>query len=217
MLSGPQLLEVYGWLRETAERLADPSHQQLLEELEQPAALGWDHGWTARAPLRAFANRSIVQRALVRPDCLAAERQPDLDTAIVEHRRISWSATSRWAPSPTAPTAPFGSGRCRCCSTPSPGTWPMRRQPRPGARADPHRTARSPPLAAARRGNRRSEEAHPQALQRLERLLQLCGGIYFGDDLEAQLRSGQPRGRSRERQTGHPALFLPGLVLRLHP
>jgi hypothetical protein len=55
-------------------------------------------------------------------------------------------------------------------------------------------------LRRSERGNRRSDDSHQQALARLQTLLHPRGGIYFGDDLAAQLRLCHPRGRSRERE-----------------
>jgi hypothetical protein len=47
-------------------------------------------------------------------------------------------------------------------------------------------------LRRSERGNRRSDEAHSQALRRLELLLHHSGGIYFGNDLKTQLRLASP-------------------------
>ena len=55
-------------------------------------------------------------------------------------------------------------------------------------------------LRRSERGNRRSDEAHSQALRRLELLLHHSGGIYFGDDLAAQLRLASPNARIRAKQ-----------------
>ena len=55
-------------------------------------------------------------------------------------------------------------------------------------------------LRRSERGTRRGDDAHAQALKRLELLLHHSGGIYFGDDLAAQLRLCHPRGRSREQE-----------------
>ena len=55
-------------------------------------------------------------------------------------------------------------------------------------------------LRRSERGNRRSEEAHLQALKRLELLLHHSGGIYFGDNLEAQLLLCSPNARIRAKQ-----------------
>ncbi len=77
-----------GVVREAVARLADPTAQDLLEELEQ--RLQWGGiAIDATPPVRAFANRSIVSSALVRDDSLAVERQAEqLEAAIVERRRL---------------------------------------------------------------------------------------------------------------------------------
>ncbi|MEB3354192.1 MAG: ATP-binding protein, partial [Cyanobacteriota bacterium] len=67
LLSAPRLREVHGVVREAVARLADPTAQDLLEELEQ--RLQWGGiAIDATPPVRAFANRSIVSSALVRAD-----------------------------------------------------------------------------------------------------------------------------------------------------
>jgi hypothetical protein len=55
-------------------------------------------------------------------------------------------------------------------------------------------------LRRSERGNRRSDEAHSQALRRLELLLHHSGGIYFGHDLKSQLRLASPNARIRAKQ-----------------
>ena len=55
-------------------------------------------------------------------------------------------------------------------------------------------------LRRSEQGNRRSDEAHSQALRRLELLLHHSGGIYFGSDLKTQLRLASPNARIRAKQ-----------------
>ena len=55
-------------------------------------------------------------------------------------------------------------------------------------------------LRRTEQGNRRSDEAHSQALRRLELLLHHSGGIYFGNDLKSQLRLASPNARIRAKQ-----------------
>jgi hypothetical protein len=55
-------------------------------------------------------------------------------------------------------------------------------------------------LRRSEQGNRRSDEAHRQALRRLELLLHHSGGIYFGNDLKTQLRLASPNARIRTKQ-----------------
>ena len=51
-----------------------------------------------------------------------------------------------------------------------------------------------------RAGNRRNDEAHSQALRRLELLLHHSGGIYFCNDHKTQLRLSTPNARIRAKQ-----------------
>ncbi len=182
-------------------RLADPSAQDLLAELEQQLAWG---GIPVKAtmPVRAFANRSIVSSALVRPDSLAAERQAEaLETAIVERRRIE---LERYASVASFADGPSGLFR----------VWPLQllfhtigwylvyEEEAIGTGVGLIRSERLDRLALRRseRGNRRSDEAHAQALRRLDLLLHHSGGIDFGHDLRTQQRLSSPNARLRARQ-----------------
>jgi hypothetical protein len=152
--------------------------------------------------VRAFANRSIVSTALVRPDSLAAERQAEaLETAIVERRRIE---LERYVSVGSFADSPNGSFR----------VWPLQllfhnigwylvfEEDAIGTGVGLIRSERIDRLALRRseRGNRRSDEAHSQALRRLELLLHHSGGIYFGHDLKSQLRLASPNARIRVKQ-----------------
>ena len=201
LLSAPRLREIHGVVSQAAGRLADPSAQDLLAELEQRLAWG---GIPVKAtmPVRAFANRSIVSSALVRPDSLAAERQAEaLETAIVERRRIE---LERYASVACFADGPSGLFR----------VWPLQllfhtigwylvyEEEAIGTGVGLIRSERLDRLALRRseRGNRRSDEAHAQALRRLDLLLHHSGGIYFGHDLRTQLRLSSPNARLRARQ-----------------
>lgn len=204
LLSAHRLREIHGVVSQAAGRLADPTAQDLLSELQQ--RLTWAGIETDDAmPVRAFANRSIVSTALVRPDCLAAERQAEaLETAIVERRRIE---LERYVSVGSFPDSPNGSFR----------VWPLQllfhnigwylvyEEDAIGTGVGLIRSERIDRLALRRseRGNRRGDDAHAQALRRLELLLHHSGGIYFGDDLTAQLRlaSSTPRLRARQLVT----------------
>ena len=200
LLSAHRLREIHGVVSQAAGRLADPSAQDLLAELEQ--RLYWG-GITVEmaTPVRAFANRSIVSSALVRPDCLAAERQAEaLETAIVERRRIE---LERYASVASFADSPSGLFR----------VWPLQllfhnigwylvyEEDAIGTGVGLIRSERLDRLALRRseRRTRRTDEAHAQALQRLEQLLHHSGGIYFGHDLQAQLRLASPNARMRAR------------------
>ena len=201
LLSANRLREVHGVVSQAAGRLADPSAQDLLEEIEQRLQWGGiepDH----RAPVRAFANRSMVSSALVRPDSLAVERQAELlETAIVERRRIE---LERYASVASFADSPIGSFRA----------WPLQllfhtigwylvyEEDSVGSAMGLIRTERLDRLALRRseRGYRRSDEAHLLALDRLNTLLHWSGGIYFGDNLEAQLALTTGSAKARQQQ-----------------
>ena len=201
LLSAPRLREIHGVVSQAAGRLADPSAQDLLAELEQRLRWGGIAVESA-TPVRAFANRSIVSSALVRPDSLASERQAEaLETAIVERRRIE---LERYASVGSFADSPAGSFR----------VWPLQllfhtigwylvfEDDAIGTGVGLIRCERLDRLALRRseRGNRRSDGAHSQALRRLDLLLHHSGGIYFGNDLNAQLRLASPNPRLRARQ-----------------
>ena len=201
LLSAYRLREIHGVVSQAAGRLADPTAQDLLRELEQRLTWG-GIAVDGIPPVRAFANRSIVSSALVRPDSLAAERQAEaLETAIVERRRIE---LERYASVASFPGSPLGSLR----------VWPLQllfhtiawylvfEEDCPGLPEGLIRCERLDRLALRRseRGTRRPGESHQHALHRLQTLLHHSGGIYFGDDLAAQQRLCHPRGRSRERE-----------------
>jgi hypothetical protein len=54
-------------------------------------------------------------------------------------------------------------------------------------------------LRRSERGYRRSDDAHRSALQRLDILLRYSGGIYFGDNLEAQLQLCSAAAKTRAK------------------
>ncbi|MEB3348580.1 MAG: hypothetical protein VKO00_00990, partial [Cyanobacteriota bacterium] len=200
LLSAHRLREIHGVVSQAAGRLADPTAQDLLRELEQRLTWG-GIAVDGTTPVRAFANRSIVSTALVRPDSLAAERQAEaLETAIVKRGRIE---LERYATVGSFADSPNGSFR----------VWPLQllfhnigwylvfEEDAIGTGVGLIRSERIDRLALRRseRGNRRGDDAHAQALKRLELLLHHSGGIYFGDNLEAQLRLASPSARLRAR------------------
>jgi predicted kinase len=202
LLSAPRLREIHGVVSQAAGRLADPTAQDLLAELEQRLQWGGIR-LDGSPPVRAFANRSIVSAALVRPDSLAAERQAEtLERAIVERRRIE---LERFASVAAFPDSPRGSFR----------VWPLQllfhtigwylvfEEDAIGHAAGLIRTERLDRLALRRSesGYRREPEAHQRALDRLEVLLHLSGGIYFGDNLAAQLQLCSTRTRAKALTT----------------
>jgi predicted kinase len=189
LLSAQRLQEVHGVIQQAAGRLEDPTAQDLLEVVEQ--RLQW--GGLAlhqKPPVRAFANRSIIRADLLRSDSLASPRQAEqLEAAISDHRRIQ---LDRYLSVASFANSPQGSLR----------VWPLQllfhniawylvyEEDAVGREQGLIRTERLDRLAFRQqeRGYRRSDEAHEAAIHRLQRLLHYCGGIYFGDDLNAQLR-----------------------------
>ena len=202
LLSAQRLREIHGVVSQAAGRLADPTAQDLLRELER--RLHWGGIDTERLPpVRAFANRSIIAPSLLRPDSLAAERQAErLETAITERRRIQ---LERYATVASFPGSPRGTLR----------VWPLQllfhtiawylvfEDDNPGQEEGLIRCERLDRLALRRseRGYRRTDDSHQDALDRLQLLLHHSGGLYFGDDLAAQLRLCRSRGRERELRT----------------
>ncbi len=188
VLPAARLQELHNVLRQSAGRLADPSAQNLLAELDE--RLGWA-GISANgvAPVRSYARHAVVDTKLVRRDSLAAPRRADaIEAAIVEHRRVlleRYPGVGSFADSPA--------GELR--------VWPLQlifhnvgwyllyEEDQVGHEQGLIRSERLDRLALRRSdgGLRRSTEKQAAALARLERLLHHSGGIYFGADLEQQL------------------------------
>ena len=188
VLSPARLREVHNVVQQAAGRLADPSAQDLLAELDE--RLGWA-GISADGlpPVRSYARHAVVDTQLVRRDSLAAPRRAEaIEAAIVEHRRVllqRYLGVGSFAGSPA--------GELR--------VWPLQlifhnvgwyllfEEDQVGREQGLIRSERLDRLAMARGDGdlRRNSEQHADALNRLERLLHHSGGIYFGSDLEQQL------------------------------
>ena len=188
VLSPARLREVHNVVQQAAGRLADPSAQDLLAELDE--RLGWA-GISADGlpPVRSYARHAVVDTQLVRRDSLAAPRRAEaIEAAIVEHRRVllqRYPGVGSFAGSPA--------GELR--------VWPLQlifhnvgwyllfEEDQVGREQGLIRSERLDRLAMARGDGdlRRNSEQHADALNRLERLLHHSGGIYFGSDLEQQL------------------------------
>ncbi len=204
LLSAQRLREIHGVVSQAAGRLGDPSAQDLLIELEQRLRWGGISP-EASTPVRTYANHSVVDAALVRPDSLAADRHgyrqaEAIETAILEHRRV---VLERYSSGASFPESPVGELR----------VWPLQLVfhtigwyllYEEDAVAQPHgliRTERLDRLALRRSEsrNRRSNEVHKQAVERAGRLLHLSGGIYCGDDLSEQLALAGASAKTRAR------------------
>ena len=188
VLSPARLREVHNVVQQAAGRLADPSAQDLLSELDE--RLGWA-GITADGlpPVRSYARHAVVDTQLVRRDSLAAPRRAEaIEAAIVEHRRVllqRYPGVGSFADSPA--------GELR--------VWPLQlifhnvgwyllfEEDQVGREQGLIRSERLDRLAMAHGDGdlRRNPEQHSAAINRLERLLHHSGGIYFGSDLEQQL------------------------------
>ena len=218
VLSAPRLREIQALVQQAAGRLADPSAQPLLVELEQ--RLAWAGLDQPTPPLRLYARHGVVDTALVRRESLAAPRGAEaIERAIAQRRRLLLNRFSS-AGSHGGTTIGDGSGEWR--------VWPLQlifhhvgwylcveedvigqehgliRCERLDRLALQSISARSGSLhSGPSDGLRRSPERQHAALQRLERLLHHSGGIHFGDDIKAQLAlaSSSPRARSGLLQT----------------
>ncbi len=191
LLTAPRLLELHGLVRQAAQRLQDPSAQDLLREFDERlrwAGLEVDDV----PPVRAYANRSIVGTEHVPGDSLAVAHQAEkLESAILAGERVVleryWDA-ARFDDQPQIRESLM--------------VWPLQllfhnigwylafevdRVAGPGL----IRTERLDRLRWVQ-VDRRGREARPveqrrQAIERLTTLLHHCSGIFFGDDLQAQL------------------------------
>ncbi len=187
VLPAARLREVHQVVSQAALRLEDPTALDLLAELEE--RLRW--GGVLRddaLPLRAFANRSIVQRDRVRRDSLAIPEQAEkLEVAITEGRRVLLERFSD--------AASFEDG-----PEPVQRVWPLQllfhnigwylayEEDAVGHRHGLIRTERLDRLALRQVDSsaRRPLEQRRRSLERLTRLMELSGGIHFGDDAALQ-------------------------------
>jgi predicted kinase len=200
VMPAARLQELHNVLRQSAGRLADPSAQNLLAELDE--RLGWA-GISANgvAPVRSYARHAVVDTKLVRRDSLAAARRADaIEAAIVEHRRVllqRYPGVGSFADSPE--------GELR--------VWPLQlifhnvgwyllfEEDQVGHEQGLIRSERLDRLASPLSNGdlRRSPEEHAASISRLERLLHHSGGIYFGADLEQQLAIASPSAQRRSQ------------------
>ena len=200
VLPVPRLRELHHLVRQSAGRLADPSAQDLLAELDE--RLAWAGISTdGMAPVRSYARHAVVDTALVRRESLAAPRRAEaIEAAIVARRRVlleRFPGVGSFADSPASELR----------------VWPLQlifhnvgwyllfEEDFIGQEQGLIRSERLDRLALRRRGGdlRRSSEDHAGTLRRLERLLHHSGGIYFGTDLEQQLAVASPTAQRRSQ------------------
>ena len=189
VLSAARLREVHQVVRQAASRLGDPSAQDLLAELDE--RLRW--GGVLREdelPIRSFANRSIVHPDLIRRDSLAVPEQAEkLEAAIASGQRVLLERFSDAAHHGEEPKKPIH-------------VWPLQllfhnigwyvayEDDAVGRECGLIRTERLDRLALRRvdTGYCRTPEQRAEGLRRLARLMELSGGIYFGNDAALQVQ-----------------------------
>lgn len=193
LLSADQLLEVHSLLKASMGRLSDASQKPLLLSLEgRLRRAGLLDG---SAPRRPHGRRALAHRAFTeeRSGTLASREQSErIERAIKERRRVELRHL------PDVPKDARGhqgnDGRFRA--------WPLQllfhniswylafETFAVGTEEGVIRALRVDRLQLLGNdgGQRRPQEAdHERALTRLERLLHVCGGLWFGTSLEGQL------------------------------
>ena len=201
LLSAPRLREVHQVITQAAGRLGDPTAQDLLSELDE--RLRWGGVLPDdEPPVRAFANRSIVHPELVRQGSLAVPQQAErLEAAISAGQRILMERF--------ADAAQFASG-----PVPPLRVWPLQlvfhnigwylayELDAVGRDHGLIRTERLDRLALRQvdSGFRRTTQERQRSVERLSTLMEVSGGIYFGDDPEAQQRLITATGDARQAE-----------------
>lgn len=190
VLSAARLREVHNVVAQSAKRLGDPTAQDLLAELDE--RLRWG-GVLADddIPVRVFANRSIVHPDLVRRDSLANPLQAEkLEEAIAANQRVR---LERFSEQQAATFDDTVTGELK--------VWPLQlvfhnigwylayEEDAVGYGCGLIRTERLDRLALTNvySGLIRPAEARRLGVERLNRLMEMSGGIYFGDAIKAQL------------------------------
>ena len=190
VLPASRLRDVHHVITQAVTRLGDPTAELLQGELEERLRWGGLLGEKDKGmPLRVFANRSIVHPDLIRPDSLANPKQAErLEEAIASNHRVVLERFSA--------AAQFENSYSKDLHI-----WPLQLifhnigwylafeedtvgQERGGL----IRTERLDRLALRQvdKGLPRPSSARANAVERLNRLLEISGGIYFGEDVNAQ-------------------------------
>ena len=200
LLSAPRLVEIHGVVQHVAQRLGDPTAQDLLDELEQRLSWGGIEV-TATPPLRTYLDGAHPGAESQQQGTLAEPREAErIETAILEHRRVRLLRQSTFGGSDNR------GEEIRAWPLQlvfSAGLWHLAWEDdaigRPHGLLQSERLEQLVFLQAEPRG-RRNESDHSTALARLQRLLHHCGGIELGDDLTAQEGLCQPSSEQRRRQ-----------------
>jgi predicted kinase len=197
LLSADQLLQLHAQLKASQDRLSDQSQKPLLltleERLQRTGILSADgNPDRLRQPRRALAHRSYTEE---KPGTLSSlELSPRVERAIRDRRRVWLRHTPDVVDEQRRKRGDDGSFRA----------WPLQLifhniswylafATFPIGRNDGLgliRVLRLDRLVLTKEdGNvrRSSEQEHAHALERLERLMDVCGGVYFGESIEDQL------------------------------
>jgi hypothetical protein len=190
------LREVHQVVSQAAVRLGDPTAQDLLAELDE--RLRWGGVLCEDAlPVRVFANRSIVHPDMVRRDSLAVPQQAErLEAAITAGQRVVLERLSGSAQFEESPPELMR-------------VWPLQllfhnigwylayEEDAVGREYGLIRTERLDRLGLRQvdSGFTRPVGARRAGIERLTRLMERSGGIYFGEqaDLQEQVASADPQ------------------------
>ena len=189
VLSAARLREVHQVISLAASRLSDPIAQNLIEELEE--RLRWsgilNHD---QIPVRTYANRSIVHPDLVRHDSLAIPQNAErLEVAIINRERVLLERFIDAAKYDTDASKELN-------------IWPLQflfhniawylayEEVAIGKEHGLIKTERLDRLSLRKidTGFCRSDDIHTSSVARLSRLIEISGGIYFGENLDLQLQ-----------------------------
>ena len=209
LLSAPRLVDIHGVVQHAAQRLGDPTAQDLLAELEQRLAWGGIER-SGAAPLRAYLDGARPGLELLQRGSLAEAGQAELiETAILEHRRVRLLRLPGGRGRDLAPGADRGRGQgTQLRVWPlqlvySGGLWHLAWEEDAIGRPEGLLQAERLEWLAFDQGeprSRRKGSDHQAALGRLELLLHHCGGTELGADSAAQAALCQGNGEQRRRQ-----------------
>ena len=196
LLSRDQLLDLHDLLKASMQRLSDASQKPLLSQLEQRLRWGGILQMTQTSqrhhPKRSLAIRVVTDErdgTLADPGISAR-----VERAIKERRRI-WLRHTPDIPADREQRL-IDDGRFRALPLQllfHNISWYLAFETVSIGRSDQRglirvlRTDRLELVGSDGHVRRASEQDHAHAMARLERLQQVCGGLYFGEDINAQL------------------------------
>jgi len=204
LLTMPRLLELHALVKQVADRLADPSAQDLLKDFS--TRLQWaGYEIDKTSPVRAYANRSIVGRDYAPPGSLGvAQHAERLEEAILKGYRVELRQYE---------DAALFEGQSQAVNTIT--AWPLQllfHNIGWYLAYEEYWPDGSPGLITTQRLDRLRlqqvatqwaplDKVHrQQSSKRLEKLLDYCGGIFFGRDRDAQIALCSDDGDTRRSQ-----------------